>query len=60
MKKVLDYRRQAADCRAMAKQMSLHEHRDRLLRMAEEWELAAEQREAELRKQAKPKPLAEK
>ncbi len=36
----------------IAKQISLNEHRDQLLRMAKEWEEHATEREAHLRKQA--------
>lgn len=59
MKQAEDYRRQAAECRAIAKHISLREPRERLLKMAEEWEALATEREAELRKQAKPKPSSE-
>ncbi len=50
MRTVAYYREQAAQCLEMAKQMSLKEHRDRLLAMAREWEAHAAEREAELRK----------
>lgn len=52
MRTVAHYRQQAADCRAMAKLMSLTEHRDRLLKMAEEWDSHATEREAQLREQS--------
>jgi hypothetical protein len=54
MKRAEDYRRQAAECRAIAKQISLHEPRDRLLKMAQEWEALADEIEAQARKQVKP------
>lgn len=55
MRTVAYYRKQAAECRAMARQMGLTEDRDRLITMAHEWEKLAEDREAELGLSA-PKP----
>jgi hypothetical protein len=52
MRTVAYYRQRAAECRMIAKQISLNEHRDQLLKMAREWEEHATEREAQLRKQA--------
>ena len=46
MKKASEYRRHAEECRTLAKNMKLGEHRDQLLEMATTWEnLAAERTE---------------
>lgn len=45
MKKAIEYRQHAADCRALAAQMDLGEHRDQLLRMAAAWEELAHDRD---------------
>ncbi len=52
MRTVAYYRQRAAECRTIAKQISLKEPRDQLLKMAQEWEGLAADREAELRKKA--------
>jgi hypothetical protein len=52
MRTVAYYRQRAAECRTIAKQISLKEPRDQLLKMAQEWEGLATEREAELRKKA--------
>jgi hypothetical protein len=49
MKLLLDYRKNAAECRTIAHLISLRDERERLLRMAEEWDHLAEEREARLR-----------
>jgi hypothetical protein len=48
MRTVAYYRTQAAECRTLAEQSGIGEHRDRLLRMAEEWEKLANDREGQL------------
>ncbi len=48
MRLLLDYRKNAAECRKIAPLISLRDQRDRLLKMAEEWDLLAQQREAHL------------
>lgn len=45
MKKAVEYRQYAADCRALAARMDIGEHRDQLLRMAAAWEELAHDRE---------------
>lgn len=52
--KTSEYREQAAQCRRLAAQMDLPEHREQLLQMAATWEAMAEEREALLRSEAKP------
>jgi hypothetical protein len=49
MRLLLDYRKNAAECRTIARLISLRDERERLLRMAEEWDHLAEEREARLR-----------
>lgn len=49
MKTVVDYRRHAEECRALAKQMKVGEQRDQLLKMAETWETLANERQRTLR-----------
>jgi hypothetical protein len=49
MKKLSDYRKHAAECRALAKQMLSGDQRDQLLAMAETWERLAEERETMMR-----------
>lgn len=44
MKKASDYRQHAAECRALAAQMSSGEQREQLLKMAAQWERMAEDR----------------
>jgi hypothetical protein len=51
MKLLLDYRKNAAECRKIARLISLRDDRERLLKMAEEWEFLAAQREAYLGQQ---------
>jgi hypothetical protein len=51
MKLLLDYRKNAAECRKIARLLSLMDDREHLLRMAEEWEFLAERREAQLHQQ---------
>lgn len=45
MKKAVEYRQYAADCRALAARMDIGEHRDQLLRMAAAWAELAHDRE---------------
>ncbi len=49
MRLLLDYRRNVAECRTIARLISLRDERERLLRMAQEWDQLAEEREARLR-----------
>jgi hypothetical protein len=53
MKKASDYRRHAQECRVLANSAALPEHRDQLLEMANTWDMLAQQREAELARQAR-------
>jgi hypothetical protein len=46
MQQVIDYKRRAAECRQIARQMSFNEHRDQLLTMAKDWDRLAAAREA--------------
>ena len=46
MKKEIQYRHQAKECRRLAKQMALGDHRDQLLKIAETWDKLADEREA--------------
>jgi hypothetical protein len=41
MSRADEYRKQAAECRQIADQMSLGEYRDQLIKMAESWERMA-------------------
>jgi hypothetical protein len=50
MIKVSEFRRHASECRSLAERMT-GEHREMLLQMAKSWELLAEWRERELKKQ---------
>jgi len=52
MRTVAFYRQKASDCREMARQISLNEPRDQLLKMARDWEELAVEREAELRRRS--------
>jgi hypothetical protein len=45
MRKAADYRRQAEECRALARKAGMAEHRELLLHMAETWTSLAEDRE---------------
>ncbi len=59
--KAAEYRRRAAEARALAQQLSLRDAREQLYRMAEHCEALAEAEEREARKVApirKPKPEA--
>jgi len=49
MNKVLDYRKKAADCRALAKEMARDAARESMLAMARSWERMADAREGEIR-----------
>jgi hypothetical protein len=49
VKTVEEYRKQAAECREMAKRTVARDFRDQLERMAKSWEALAEQRERSLR-----------
>ncbi len=49
MKKVSEYRQHANECRALAANMSNHEQRDQLLKMADTWDRLAEERERSMR-----------
>jgi hypothetical protein len=57
MKKALDYRRHATECRQLAANAALPEHREQLLEMANTWEMLAEQREHEIDRQARLQAL---
>jgi hypothetical protein len=57
VKTVTEYRKNAAECRALAKQMKPGEQRDQLLKMAETWDVLAEQRERSLPFQAVEAPV---
>jgi hypothetical protein len=45
MPKTAEYLANARECRSLAKQMDHGPHRDQLIKMAETWEVLAEQRE---------------
>jgi hypothetical protein len=51
MKKVEDYKRQAAECRAMARVAANEEQRQGLLAMAETWDGLAENRATQVERQ---------
>jgi hypothetical protein len=44
MKKASDYRQHALECRTLATQTKIEEHRQMLLNMAETWEMLADGR----------------
>jgi len=46
MKNAAEYRRHAADCRALAAHMGIDEHREQLLHMAARWDELAETADA--------------
>ena len=48
VKTVVDYRKHAEECRALARQMKGAEQRDQLLKMAGTWDALATQRERSL------------
>jgi hypothetical protein len=50
LEKISNYRRQAEECRLLARKAQNDEHRSQLLIMAETWETLAVEREAQLRK----------
>lgn len=54
MRQVIDYRQQAAKCREIAGHLSLAEPRNELLKMAENWDRLAREREARLADEASP------
>jgi len=56
MNKVAEFRRNAAECRALAARMELGAQRDQLLRMAATWEELANDREAQARRDGDPAP----
>ena len=58
MKKISDYKRHAEECRQLATAAALPEHRTQLVRMAETWEMLAEQREREAARQQRLENLA--
>ena len=59
MEIVIDYRKRAKEGRDLARQMSLNEHRDRLIDMAKDWERLAQERENKLSKHSSsPSPDA--
>ena len=45
MRQVSEYREHAMECRRLASQMQVEDHRDQLLSMAETWDRMAEERE---------------
>jgi len=49
MKKAIEYRQHAQECRALARAAQNEEHRVQLIKMAETWENLAADREALLR-----------
>ncbi|HET9395699.1 MAG TPA: hypothetical protein VFO36_06550 [Nitrospiraceae bacterium] len=49
MKKTTDFLKHAQECRSLAKQMENGAQRDQLQKMAETWEVLAEERERTLR-----------
>jgi hypothetical protein len=51
-----EYLRHAAECRTLAKQMEQGEHRDQLLKMAQTWEVLAEERERTRRSRGDEEP----
>jgi len=53
VKQVEAYRKHAEECRAMASKMRNAPQRDQLLRLAEQWESLADDRQNMLRQQAK-------
>jgi len=53
VKQVEEYRKHAEECRAMASKMRNAPQRDQLLRLAEQWESLADDRQNMLRQQAK-------
>jgi hypothetical protein len=52
LEKISNYRRQAEECRLLARKAQNDEHRSQLLIMAETWETLAAERESLLRKPA--------
>ena len=50
MQKISNYRRQAEECRLLARKAQSEEHRSQLLIMAETWETLAVERESLIRK----------
>jgi hypothetical protein len=52
LEKISNYRRQAGECRLLARKAQNEEHRSQLLIMAETWETLAVERESLLRKPA--------
>jgi len=52
LQKISNYRRQAKECRLLARNAQNEEHRNQLLVMAETWETLAVERESLLRKPA--------
>lgn len=51
MKKEIAYHKHAEECRALAKRMESGNQRDQLLKMAETWEVLAQERARILRQQ---------
>jgi monoamine oxidase len=51
MKKVSEYDAHAAECRKMASQMSNPEHRKQLIEMAETWDMLAQARAKQLKRE---------
>ena len=49
MKKAIEYRQHAGECRALARSAQNEEHRVQLIKMAETWEKLAGDRESLLR-----------
>jgi hypothetical protein len=51
MMKVADFRRHAEECQKLARSAGFAEHRDKLLKMAQDWEKLAKERELQLAKE---------
>jgi hypothetical protein len=58
MQKVEDYRKHAAECRAMAGRSRSPEDRDMLLNMAQTWDTLASNRETQIARQQRMDKLA--
>jgi hypothetical protein len=52
--KISDYLKHANDCRMLAKQAKVEEHREMLINMAASWEMLAESRSRPVTKGAHP------
>jgi hypothetical protein len=50
MKAVSDYRQHAEECRKLARQMTIGEQREQLLKLAHHWDELARSREGQIRR----------